>query len=140
LPFFFQTSPCAKTTRAMMSVMQHKVKRLGRVPPGAPLCKRFPALFHLSGNLTRAWFCKDEPSSGCDPGSPLPSKTSAGGCLWVESHSDVFATGSWACEAVKTANCLRTYLPAVFAVQRSMPYCLSNAAEGEIHRDRPSRV
>jgi hypothetical protein len=27
---------------------------------------------------------------------PLPSATSAGGSLWVESHSDVFATWSWA--------------------------------------------
>ncbi len=29
-------------------------------------------------------------------GSPLPSTTSAGGFLWVESHSDAFATWSWA--------------------------------------------
>jgi hypothetical protein len=52
-------------------------------------------------------------------GPPFTPAASAGGCLWVESHSDAFVTGSWACGAVKTANCLRTYLPAVFAVQQS---------------------
>jgi hypothetical protein len=63
-----------------------------------------------------------------------------GGLCGSESHSDAFDTGSWACGAVKTANCLRTYLPAVFGVQRSMPYTLSTVTEGETHRGRPARV
>ena len=76
----------------------------------------------------RPW--KEEPGSGCDPGSRQPLTASGGRCLWDESHSDVFATWRWACEAVRTANCLRTHLPAVFAVQQSMPYALSTTAEG----------
>ena len=50
--------------------------------------------------------------------------------LCVESHSDAVVTVCWACEAVKTTTCLRTYLPAFFGVQRSIPYTLSNAPDG----------
>ena len=97
-------------------------------PPGAPAiqvmtgpaiqilpCRKFSAPHHHSDFPPS----RKNPDPGRRPGSPLPSATSAGRFLWVESHSDVFATWRWACEAVKTANCLRAYLPAVFAVQRS---------------------
>jgi hypothetical protein len=59
---------------------------------------------------------QQEPGSRRTSRSPLPSATSAGGYLGVESHSAAFATGCWACEALRTVNCLRTYLPAVFTV------------------------
>jgi hypothetical protein len=48
--------------------------------------------------------------------SIILTASSAGRALWVESHSDTVVTGCWACEASRTANCLRTHLPAVFAV------------------------
>jgi hypothetical protein len=74
---------------------------------------------------------------GCSQGV---SPASAGGWLRVESHSDVVVTWRWACEAIKTANCLRTYLAAVFAVQRSRPYAMSDTAEGETCGRPPARV
>jgi hypothetical protein len=121
--FSFQAPPCARRARVMMLVMQCRENRFSRVPP------------RVAGILLPAWnprsgsdspparypppgapLCKEAPGSGYDPGSPLPSTTSAGRVLWVESHSDAFATCCWACEALRTSNCLRTYLPAVFDV------------------------
>jgi hypothetical protein len=99
-------------------------------------CSKFPAPRPPSGFPPH----QKNPGPKHPPRPPLPSAASAGRCLWVESHSDVFATWRWACEAVKTANCLRTHLPAVFAVQRSMPYAMSNTEEGETYRHRPARV
>jgi hypothetical protein len=99
-------------------------------PPGAPLCRRWtgptstvqmlpPGKIPGPASPVNLPPAQKQPHPGIPSPFPLTSATSAGGCLWVESHSDVFATWRWACEAVKTANCLRTHLPAVFAVQRS---------------------
>jgi hypothetical protein len=80
-------------------------------PPGAPLSAHPGAGFPFRHSPVQG-----QPRLRFHSGSPLPPTASAGRFLWVESHSDVFATGSWACEALRTVNCLRTYLPAVFTV------------------------
>jgi hypothetical protein len=118
----FQASSCTGRTQTITGLTQLRMNRFGSVPP-PPYCRPTTVRQHppppggscyrftIHGTLrTRSPRFISPDVIRCH------QRLVPGGAGGSNPILTLFVTGCWACAALRTANCLRTYLPAVFAV------------------------